>query len=468
MPADAVMPDAAVSADPPPADAGRIRVAVAERMPALVDALAGLVRIPSVHGLSHPDGLRRCAGRCVHLLRTAGMLDAAIVDAGAPAVVARRRVDGARLHVALYAHHDVQPPGPRERWSHPPFTPLVRAGRMYGRGTADDKGGVVAHVGALGVLAPGLPLDVSVVIDGEEEIGSPHLAELLGAFPDVAAADVVVVNDGFNHRVGAPSLITSTRGCVNVLVEVRTHRHDVHSGAYGGLLPDAATVLARLLATLHDGSGDVAVRGLKGAGGGARRAHGVDENALRADAGVLDGVVRLGRGSAAERLWQRPALAVTALESTPVDDARNQLAPVARAVVSARIAPGQASGDAEAALHRHLREATPWGAEVHLRTLLRFESFSQNPADEAFQVAEGAVRDVWGAEPAVVGDGGSLPVAAWGGPDREPTRILLGLADPSSREHGPDESLDLSALERTTASEALLLERLAREGEGTA
>jgi acetylornithine deacetylase/succinyl-diaminopimelate desuccinylase-like protein len=340
-----------------------------------------------------------------------------------------------------------------------------RGDRLYGRGSADDKAGVVAHVGALQATDDDLPLDVSVLIEGEEEVGSPGLGSLLAAHPDLAEADVLIATDGYNHRVGHPSLAISTRGCVNVLVEIRTHAHAVHSGLYGGAFPDALMALARLVSALHDDHGRVTVPGLGAPPSTARGACGAPDAArLRAELGAVDGLELIGDGDVAARLWDGPAISVLGIDAPRTADAANQLVPCARAVLSARLAPGLPAADATAALVAHIEHCAPWGAKLRVRPLLGLESFRQDPSTWAFEQAQAAVTEAWGEPAALIGEGGSLPVAAWAARRTELTTVLLGVADPASRAHGPDESVDLTALARTMTAEAHLLERLATRG----
>ena len=193
---------------------------------------------------------------------------------------------------------------------------MERNGRLFGRGAADDKAGVALHCAALRCLGDDLRVGVTVLIEGEEEIGSPTLPQFLDRYRDRLAADVIVLADSTNWRVGVPALTTTLRGGLNVVVEVRTLQHAVHNGVYGGPVPDALTALARLLATLHDEHGDVAVAGLLA---GSAEPLDLTEDQLRADAGMLDGVQLLGTGTLTSRLWTGPAIAVIGIDA-PVGD----------------------------------------------------------------------------------------------------------------------------------------------------
>ena len=316
----------------------QLRAAVAAQLPGVRADLENLVRIPGIafdgFDFSQVD---RSAEAVAELLR--GVLpDVKIVRAGGqPAVIGRRAAPPGAPTVLLYAHHDVQPVGDRTAWLTDPFEPTERDGRLFGRGAADDKAGIMAHVAALRAFGDELPVGVVVFIEGEEEFGSESLEELLLQYRDEVAADVIVIADSGNWDIGQPALTTSLRGIVNAFVEVRTLDHAVHSGAFGGAVPDALTTLCRLLATLHDEAGDVAVDGLV-----RREASPLDypEDRFRVEAGMLDGVSLIGTGRLVERLWTKPAVTVLGIDAPATHEAPNALHPSAKAKVSIRIAPG--------------------------------------------------------------------------------------------------------------------------------
>ncbi len=444
----------------------RVRAAVDDGMPGLVRDLADLVRIPSVsrEGATSPD-VARSAEAVAALLADAGVPDVQVLNApdGAPAVVGRFPAPPGAPTVLLYAHHDVQPAGAAADWASDAFDPTIRDGRMYGRGAADDKAGIAAHLGALRALVEvfpdGPPVGVTVFVEGEEEIGSPTLAPFLRENAELLAADVVVLADSTNWRRDVPAFTTSLRGLVEVFVEVRTHVGEQHSGVFGGLFPDALTALCRVLAGLHDDGGAVAVPGL--ARGPAPEVE-LDEGALRDQAGVLDGVASLGRGSAAQRLWAGPAVTVTALDAPRTEDAANVLLPVARAKVSLRIADGQDGAAAQRALADHLVASAPWGVQVTCTPGTVSSPVLIEPVGPVADIAAAAFADAWeGTEAVHMGIGGSIPFIA-DVAEQFPgaTILVVGPGDPASCWHGPDESVDLEVLQRLTVAEALLLARL--------
>ncbi|MBW8821865.1 MAG: M20/M25/M40 family metallo-hydrolase, partial [Streptomyces sp.] len=255
--------------------------------------------------------------------------------------------------VLLYAHADVQPTGPLEEWTSPPFEPTERAGRLYGRGAADDKAGVLMHLAVLRAFGGTPPVGVVLFIEGEEEIGSPTLPSLLAQHRDALRSDVIVIADSANAAVDVPAFTTSLRGLVDLYVEVRLLERPVHSGMFGGPAGDALTILCRLLATLHDDTGEVAVAGLHHGGSSAPD---IGEDVYRADAGLVPSAQLLGCGSIVDRLWDKPAVSVIGIDAPSTAQASNVLLPRARAKVSLRIAPGDDAASAMQALSKHLAD----------------------------------------------------------------------------------------------------------------
>ena len=237
---------------------------VREVLPSVRRDLEDLVRIESVWAdPDRRDEVHRSAKAVADLLSQAGFADVRIVsEGGAPAVIASHPPPPGAPTVLLYAHHDVQPEGDRSQWVSPPFEPTERDGRLYGRGSADDKAGIATHLAAFRAHEGKPPVGVTVFVEGEEESGSPSLGRLLAAHRDALAADVIVIADSDNWSTEIPALTVSLRGLVDCVVEVATLDHGLHSGIWGGVVPDALSVLVRLLASLHDDDGNVAVAGL--------------------------------------------------------------------------------------------------------------------------------------------------------------------------------------------------------------
>ncbi|AEG44584.1 dipeptidase [Isoptericola variabilis] len=451
-------------------DVAALRARVDEIFPDLQADLASLVRIPSVSAAAFDQAhVTASADAVAALLRDAGLPDVRILSsarpdgtAGAPAVVARRPAPDGAPTVLLYAHHDVQPPGDAAAWETDPFEPVQVGERLYGRGAADDKAGVVAHLGALRALAAAgeeLRVGVTVFVEGEEEAGSPSFRQFLADHRELLAADVIVVADSTNWKVGVPALTTSLRGLVDGVVEVEVLGHAVHSGMFGGPVLDANTLLARLVATLHDDLGNVAVEGLVHA---AEPEVDYGEADFRVDSSLLDGVALAGEGTISGRLWAKPALSVIGIDATSVAHASNTLAPRAAAKLSLRIAPGQDPQAAENALRAHLEAHAPFGATVTWRPGEQGKAFLAPADSDAMRAARAAFAEAWGTDPVDIGVGGSIPFIAdllEFFPDA--AVLVTGVEDPDSRAHGANESVHLGELRKVVLAEALLLGRLA-------
>ncbi|MFD2028918.1 dipeptidase [Promicromonospora aerolata] len=450
-----------------------LRARVAELFPALQADLEALVRIPSVSaGAFDQAHVAASAAATEQLLRDAGLPDVQILSAprpdgtaGAPAVVARRPAPEGAPTVLLYAHHDVQPPGDAATWDTDPFEPTQVGERLFGRGAADDKAGIVAHLGALRALGlpegEDLPVGVTVFLEGEEESGSPSFRAFLEAHRELLAADVIVVADSTNWKVGVPALTTSLRGLVDGEVELRVLEHAVHSGMFGGAVLDAVTLMSRLVATFHDEAGDVAIEGLVTA---SEPEVDYDEAAFRADSSLLDGVALAGTGTVSGRLWAKPALSVIGIDVTSVAAASNTIAPSCTAKISLRLAPGQDPAAADAALAAHVAKHAPLGARVTWHSGEQGKPFLAPGDSAAMRAARAAFTEAWGTAPVDVGVGGSIPFIAdllEVFPDA--AILVTGVEDPDSRAHGANESVHLGELQRVVLAEALLLAKL---GEG--
>lgn len=430
-------------------------------LPSVRRDLEDLVRIESVWAdTGRRDEVHRSARAVADLLSQARFGDVQIVsEGGAPAVIARHPAPPGAPTVLLYAHHDVQPEGDAGQWASPPFEPTERGGRLYGRGSADDKAGIATHLAAFRAHRGQPPVGVTVFVEGEEESGSPSLGRLLAAHRDALAADVIVIADSDNWSTDVPALTVSLRGLVDCVVEVATLDHGLHSGLWGGVVPDALSVLVRLLASLHDDDGNVAVAGLH-----ESTAATVDypPERVRADSGLLDGVSEIGSGSVPQRLWAKPAVTVIGIDTTPIDKASNTLIPRARAKISMRVAPG---GDADAhldALTAHLQKHVPWGAQLSVSRGDVGEPYAIDASGPVYDAARAAFRQAWGTKPIDMGMGGSIPFIAEFADAFPQAKILVtGVEDPGTQAHSVNESLHLGVLERAAIAEALLLANLA-------
>ena len=439
-----------------------IAARVRDLLPSVRADLEELVRIESVWAdpARRPE-VYRSAELTAKLLRHAGFGDVRTVESGgAPAVIARHPAPEGAPTVLLYAHHDVQPEGDRSQWHSAPFEPTERDGRLYGRGTADDKAGIATHLAAIRAFDGNPPVGITVFVEGEEESGSPSLSALLNEHRDLLAADVIVIADSDNWSTDIPALTVSLRGLADCVVEVATLDHGLHSGLWGGVVPDALSVLVRLLASLHDDDGNVAVQGLHEASAAEVE---YSEQRVRADAGLLDGVQQIGSGPVVQRMWARPAITVIGIDTTPIEKASNTLVPRARAKVSMRVAPG---GDARAhlqALTRHLQEHAPWGAHVTVTPGDVGQPYAIDASGPVYDAARQAFQIAWGREPIDMGMGGTIPfIAEFAAAFPDAEILVTGVEDPGTQAHSINESLHLGVLERAATSEALFLEALGR------
>ncbi|MBB5749041.1 dipeptidase [Micrococcus sp. TA1] len=438
--------------------------AVDALMPQAISTLEDLVAIPGIAWNSFDrEPLERSARTVAELVRGLGLDDVEILTeaGGGPAVVGRRPAAPGQPTVLLYAHHDVQPVGDLALWQTEPFTAVERDGRLFGRGAADDKAGIMVHLTALKALLdvgadPGV--GVTFFIEGEEEAGSPTFRAFLDRHRDRLAADVIVVADSGNWKVGVPALTTSLRGLVDGVIGVRVLDHAVHSGMYGGPVLDAPTLLARLIATLHDDRGNVAIAGLE------QRHHAAieyPEADYRADASVLDSVRLAGSGPLADRLWNRPALSIIGTDVPRLEVASNTLQPEARAKFSLRLGPGTDPEQAMAAVREHVLAQDLFGAEVFFEPGETGQPFATDTSAPAARAMLDSLRDAWGVEPVETGIGGSIPFTA----DLvevfpAATLLITGVEDPDSRAHSANESLHLGDFRNAVLAEALLLVRL--------
>ena len=451
---------------------------VARRFDHTVNRLKDLVEVPSISFAGHDrETVRRSAELTERHLEAAGLKEVRRLELGDvhPYVYGEWLEAGEDAPtVLLYAHHDVQPVGTPDNWTSPPFEPTERDGRLYGRGAADDKAGIMVHVAAVEAwlrTRETLPVNVKVIIEGEEEIGSPHLTEFLHAYRELLDADVIVLTDLTNWKVGWPGLTYSLRGMGELYVTLRALEQPVHSGMWGGPIPDALTGLTRLLACLHDDQGRPAVPGfhddVRGPSQREREligALGDDADAIREEAGVLDGVAWTGDPDLGlwERIWLQPAITVIGIDAPSVRDASNQLVAEARAKISLRFAPGQDPDRGLRLVEEHLRAHVPWGMQLHTEVGARNPAWVTDPEGPAFDAAMAAMTAAYGRAPALIGCGGSIPFVkpfsdAFGGAPC----LLTGVEDPRTNAHGEDESLHLGDFLKACLSEALLFEELA-------
>jgi acetylornithine deacetylase/succinyl-diaminopimelate desuccinylase-like protein len=455
-----------------PSSLDALAEAVQAGFPTSIADLSNLVRIPSVSWDGFDPGKVEASAEAVKaLFEGLGVFDSVQVARaklaegdgfGQPAVLASRPAKNGKPTILLYAHHDVQPPGKDADWDSSPFEPTVRGERLFGRGAADDKAGVMAHVAAIRayqtVFGADFELGLAVFVEGEEEFGSRSFKNFLVDHRDELAADAIVVADSDNWNIDTPALTIALRGNVKLHLTVSTLDHASHSGMFGGAAPDSMLATIKLLSTLWDESGSVAVDGLTSY---EMQTPEYSEELFREEAALLDGVAPLGTGTILHRIWGQPSVTVTGIDAPTVINASNTLAASTTVVISARIAPGQKASDAFAALEKHLRDHAPFGAHIEISDVDLGDPFLVDTSGTAVAAARSAMAEAWGVDPVDTGVGGSIPFLADLVEQFPNAEILVtGVEDPDSRAHAPNESLHLGVFRRAILTEALLLAKL--------
>lgn len=432
-----------------------------------VATLSNLVRIPGIAWEAFDEAdLARSAEAVAELFRNSGVFETveikhSVVDGkpGAPAVLASRPAKNGRPHVLLYAHHDVQPPGDDSQWQTPAFEPTAKDGRIYGRGAADDKAGVVAHLTAIETLkaiaGDDFDLGISIFIEGEEEAGSRTFRAFLDENKDKLAADVIIVADSMNWSPEVPALTVSLRGMVSQEFTIRTMEHAVHSGMFGGAIPDAILPMIKVLASLHDDKGNVAIEGLK-----TYKFEDLPytEANLRADSSLVPEVSQIGEGGIMDRIWGKPALTVIGIDVPSVAMSSNTLLPTSSAKLSLRIAPGQDPDEALALLRAHIEKNVPFGAVLEFGLIETGKPFMADTSGWAQEMAKNSLEAAFGNPMLEIGIGGSIPFIADLTEVFPDAQILVtGVEDADSRAHSPNESVHLEGLKNAMVAEALFL-----------
>ena len=445
-----------------------VRALVSREFAQSINELKDLVRIPSVSWSSFdPEQVARSAQAVSELIAGTNLFEDVFIlrskksdsdDLGQPAVVARRNPAPGMPTVLLYAHHDVQPPGDLTVWESTPFEPVERAGRLYGRGAADDKAGIMAHVTALRLLpelVENVDLGIVVFIEGEEEFGSPSFENFLTDHRELLASDVIVVADSGNWNTETPALTTTLRGNATFKLTVRTLDHALHSGMFGGAVPDAFMAFAGLVSSFYSPSGSVAVEGLHRS---SVTPPDYTEEHMREESGVLDSVSLIGDGHVLERLWSQPSITVTGIDIPDVANASNTLLPSVSARISVRVAPGQSASEAFSAIQQHISEHIPFGAVVEFDDVNLGEAFSTDTSGWAAQSISQALNQAWDQEVVNMGVGGSIPfISSFVNAFPHAQVLVTGVEDPDSRAHSPNESLHIESFEKAIVAELLFL-----------
>jgi acetylornithine deacetylase/succinyl-diaminopimelate desuccinylase-like protein len=437
--------------------------------------LKSLVAIPSISfpGFDHSH-MKRSAQATAELLKKRGFTNVEILslEQAHPYVFAEVVVDPKAPTLLLYAHHDVQPAGDPAQWTSPPFEPTERNGRLYGRGTSDDKVGIAIHAAAVDAwtrTAGKSPVNLKFLIEGEEEVGSAHLMKFLHKHLDRLKADAIIINDTANVDTGIPSLTNSLRGMAAVDIEVKSLHGPVHSGLWGGPLPDPALAMCKILGSLVKADGTVDLPGfydgvipMNAAEKASVEALPIDKAAFRKMSGIIDGVPLMHDDNPFERIWRKPTLAINAMQASSRADARNIITESAWARVGVRLVPGQDPQKIQDALVAKLEREPPFGVTVHVHRHPAAPAWHTSTEHPAFKAAARSLEIGFGKAPFVVGGGGSIPFV---GPFCEALggvpALMLGIEDPYSNIHGIDESQSISDFEKVTRSTIHLYAELA-------
>ncbi|MDM7830776.1 M20/M25/M40 family metallo-hydrolase [Cellulomonas edaphi] len=440
-----------------------IEAKAAAMMPELLDQLATLVAIPSVAFPGYPaEPVHEMARTTLEAFQAVGFTNARLMDVphGYPPIYAEVQGPPGSPVVMLYAHYDVQPAPPEQGWTSDPWTATRKEdGRIYGRGAADDKGGLAAHLGTMRIFDGKPPCTVKLILEGMEETES-NLEEFVEAHPELFRCDVFIVCDMGNLEVGEPALTTALRGDVACIVTVRTLEHPLHSGVFGGPAPDAMMALARLLSTLQDEAGDVAVEGVSG---GEWAGADLSAEDFEASADLLDGVRLAGSGTIGTQLWARPSISAIGVDMTSIAGSSNVLVPQARAKISMRIVPGSDPVRELDALVAHLESHAPHGAQVEVQRTKEAPPFRCATDGPGYEAARAALEEAYGKPVGEAGSGGSIPLLRTlqeASPGAE--FILWGPEDLArARIHSSDESVDPAEIEKMVVAQARLLVHLA-------
>lgn len=458
--------------DPNPHEDAAIRTEVESLMPRAVDDLRALVAMRSIADpqVAPIEECRKAARWVADAFAAEGIpTTLEKTPDGSEIVLGHRPGPAGSPTVLLYAHYDVQPPLDDDAWQTPAFELTERPdGRLYGRGAADCKGNIAAHLTALRALralgGDDFPVGIRVLIEGSEEQGTGGLDEWLEAHPGDVPADVMLIQDTGNARIGLPTLTISLRGASNIVVHVEALTTEIHSGMFGGAAPDALAALVSILASLRDPSGDTRIDGadpaiLAGVWTGGR----YDPDQFRRDAGIIDGVDVIGSGSIADQLWARPAVTILGIDAPRVVGSAAAIQPRASARLNLRVPPGADGAALQDALVAHIHTHAPWGVTVTVDTDTPGEPFAASTDGPAFATLSGALSDAFGAETVTSGEGGSIPlctVLARQYPEAE--ILLLGVEEPGCLIHAPNESVAPSEIASIAVGEALFFRRLGR------
>lgn len=409
----------------------------------IIKLLSDLVRIQSISSdKNHRDQVDESAQFVQNIFADLGLNTQTIkVPGGMPAVVAHTEIDPAKKTVLLYAHHDVQPVGDETLWNTDPFEPQVIDGRLFGRGSGDNKSGVVVHYHVVKQLLDDLPVNLKIFIEGEEEIGSPTMTEFINQNRDALESDVIIIADSGNVRIGTPTITTTLRGLVDAIIEVDQPMRPIHSGVGGGVVPDAFLVLSKIISSFHNEKGELLIEGLTPT---EMQVTELEESFLKKMLGSED-INLFDTESISKRLWLEPALDVLAIDAPPVSEAVNLVIPKAKAKISLRLPPTEDPEHAMKMLEEHVMKNVPWNASVKFIPNSKGSGVVANPDKPFTTELVKNFNEIWKEDTAFIGVGGSIPFAndfVREFPNAE--LVLVGAADEElGNAHAPNESVQI-------------------------
>ena len=413
----------------------------------IINLLSEMVEIKSISSdKNHRDDVDASAQFVQNLFADLGLNTQVIkVAGGMPAVVAHTEIDPSKKTVLLYAHHDVQPVGDLSMWNTEPFNPVLKEGRLYGRGSGDNKAGVVVHYNVVKKLLEDLPVNIRIFIEGEEEIGSPTMSDFIEQNREALEADVIVIADSANVKIGVPTITTTLRGLVDGFVEVNQPMRPVHSGMGGGIVPDAFMVLSKIIASFHDDKGNLQIEGLTPTDMNVEE---LDESYTKKMLGSEE-INLFDAESISKRLWLEPALDVLAIDAPPVKEAVNLVIPKATAKISLRLPPTEDPEHAMKMLEEHVMNNIPWNASVKFIPNSKGSGVVADPNKPFTTELVNSFNSIWENETAYIGVGGSIPFAndfVREFPNAE--LVLVGAADEElGNAHAPNESVQIDHIE---------------------
>jgi acetylornithine deacetylase/succinyl-diaminopimelate desuccinylase-like protein len=413
----------------------------------IINLLSEMVEIKSISSdKNHRDDVDASAQFVENLFADLGLNTQVIkVAGGMPAVVAHTKIDPSKKTVLLYAHHDVQPVGDLDLWNTEPFDPVVKEGRLYGRGSGDNKAGVVVHYNVVKQLLEDLPVNIRIFIEGEEEIGSPTMSDFIEQNREALEANVIVIADSGNVKIGVPTITTSLRGLADAIIEVDQPMRPVHSGMGGGIVPDAFMVLSKIIASFHNEKGDLMIEGLTSTD---MKVAELDKSYTQKMLGSEE-INHFDTDSISKRLWLEPALDVLAIDAPSIEDAVNLVIPKARAKISLRLPPTEDPEHAMQMLEEHVMKNIPWNASVKFIPNSKGSGVVADPSKPFTTELVNSFNSIWENETAYIGVGGSIPFAndfVREFPNAE--LVLVGAADEElGNAHAPNESVQIDHIE---------------------